>query len=251
MSSPDKKIVLVTGGGSGIGRASAFAFAKTGALVVIVDRSEKEGLLTEKKIVENGGEARFFQADVSKEAEVSSVISEIITSYGTLTAAHNNAGIAGARKPLISLEEKEWDRVLDINLKGVWLCLKHEIRAMMNLGIKGSIVNTASTWAFVGAPTAGAYVASKHGVLGLTRTAALEYASQGIRVNAVCPGATRTHLLRLETNPEKEQRLVQAHPLGRIASPDEIAAAAVWLCSDAASFVTGQCLTVDGGFLAQ
>ncbi len=251
MTSPSHKVALVTGGGSGIGEASAFAFARRGMAVAILDKSGERGSATARDIREGGGTACFLPADVSKEDEVADAVSEIIKTYGALHAAHNNAGIPGERKPLTDLEEEEWETVLSINLKGVWLCMKHEIRVMLEHEVKGAIVNTASTWSFVGAPSAAAYVASKHGILGLTRTAALEYATKGIRVNAVCPGATRTPLLRLETQTERERELIASHPMGRLAAPSEIAEAVVWLCSEAASFVTGQCLIVDGGFLAR
>ena len=251
MMNPPRKVALVTGGGSGIGEASALAFAKRGIAVAILDKSEEKGAATARKISENGGTACFLAADVSKENEIVAAVNEIVKTYGPLHVAHNNAGIPGERRPITELGEKEWEEVLSINLKGVWLCMKHEIRTMLQHGVRGAIVNTASTWSFVGAPTAAAYVASKHGILGLTRTAALEYASKGIRVNAVCPGATRTPLLKLETQTGRERELIDSHPLGRLAMPSEIAEAVVWLCSSAASFVTGQCLVVDGGFLAQ
>ena len=245
------KVALITGAGSGIGKAAALLFAKDGAKVIAVDKTAKSGRETVKAITEKKGEAIFVLADLSKQKEVKNAIDEAIKAFGRIDFAHNNAGIGGIRKSIVELEENEWDEVINANLKSVWLCMKHELRVMLERNIKGTIVNTASTWSFVGAPMAGAYVASKHGILGLTKTAALEYASRGIRINAVCPGATQTPLLRLDSQPEREAKLARTHPLGRLGKPDEIAAAVVWLCSGAASFITGQGLVVDGGFLAQ
>lgn len=243
-------VTLVTGAGAGIGRASARAFAQYGSMVVVSDIMAESGQETVRMIRETGGQAIFLRADVSKEAEVKRLINTVAETYGRIDFAHNNAGIAGIRASLTQLTEDDWERIINVNLKGVWLCMKFEIPQMLSQG-KGAIVNTASTWGFVGAPTACAYVASKHGIIGLTKTAALEYAKNNIRVNAVCPGATRTSLLNFKTQPQREEELIAVHPLGRIGEPEEVAEAVIWLCSDSASFVTGHSLIVDGGFLAQ
>ena len=248
------KVALVTGGASGIGRATALTFAREGAKLVIADMNEDGGQQTVQMITENGGEAIFVQVDVSKAVEVEAMISTTVETYGRLDCAHNNAGIGSRpRAPLHECSEETWDRVLAINLKGVWLCMKYEILQMLKLG-SGTIVNTASIMGLVGSWSgSGAYNASKHGVVGLTKTAALEYAKVGLRVNAVCPGYIRTPLLAetLTRQPEMEAQIVARHPVGRMGRPEEIAEAVVWLCSDAASFVTGHTMTVDGGYVAQ
>ena len=205
-------------------------------------------------ITENGGEATFVQVDVTQATAVEAMISATVQTYGRLDCAHNNAGIGSRpRVRLHELPEASWDRVLDINLKGVWLCMKYEIMQMLAQG-GGAIVNTASIMGLVGSwSRSGAYNASKHGVVGLTKTAALEYATAGIRVNCVCPGYIRTPLIAeaLTSHPEMEAQIVARHPIGRMGQPEEIAAAVIWLCSDAASFVTGHTMTVDGGYVAQ
>jgi NAD(P)-dependent dehydrogenase (short-subunit alcohol dehydrogenase family) len=248
------KVALVTGGASGIGRATALTFAREGAKLVIADMNEDGGHQTVHMIQENGGEATFVQVDVSNTTAVEAMISKTVETYGRLDCAHNNAGIGSRpRAPLHECTEETWDRVLGINLKGVWLCMKYEIIQMLKQG-GGTIVNTASIMGLVGSWTgSGAYNASKHGVVGLTKTAALEYATSGIRVNAVCPGYIRTPLLEatLTSRPEMEEQIVARHPVGRVGQPEEIAEAVVWLCSDAASFVTGHTMTVDGGYMAQ
>ena len=248
------KVALVTGGASGIGRATALTFAREGAKLVIADTNEEGGHQTVHMITENGGEATFVQVDVSKAVEVEAMISTTVETYGRLDCAHNNAGIGSRpRAPLHECSEETWDRVLAINLKGVWLCMKYEIIQMLTQG-SGTIVNTASIMGLVGSWSgSGAYNASKHGVVGLTKTAALEYAKVGLRVNAVCPGYIRTPLLAetLTRQPEMEAQIVARHPVGRMGRPEEIAEAVVWLCSDAASFVTGHTMTVDGGYVAQ
>ena len=248
------KVALVTGGASGIGRATALTFAREGAKLVIADMHEEGGQQTVHMIRENGGNAIFVQVDVSKAAEVEAMISTTVETYGRLDCAHNNAGIGSRpRAPLHECTEETWDRVLSINLKGVWVCMKYEIIQMLNQG-SGSIVNTASIMGLVGSWSGtAAYNASKHGVVGLTKTAALEYATAGIRVNAVCPGYIHTPLIQeaLTSNPALEAQIVARHPVGRMGKPEEIAEAVVWLCSDAASFVTGHTMTVDGGYVAQ
>jgi NAD(P)-dependent dehydrogenase (short-subunit alcohol dehydrogenase family) len=248
------KAALVTGGASGIGRATALTFAREGAQLIIADMHEAGGQQTVHMITENGGDAIFVQVDVSHATEVETMISKTVATYGRLDYAHNNAGIGSRpRAPLHECSEETWDCVLGINLKGVWLCMKYEIIQMLTQG-GGSIVNTASIMGLVGSWSGtSAYNASKHGVVGLTKTAALEYAKSGIRVNAVCPGYIRTPLLEstLTSRPEMEEQIVSRHPVGRMGRPEEIAEAVVWLCSDAASFVTGHTMTVDGGYVAQ
>jgi NAD(P)-dependent dehydrogenase (short-subunit alcohol dehydrogenase family) len=250
----DGKVALVTGGASGIGRATALTFAREGAKLVIADMNAEGGQQTVHMITENCGEATFVQVDVSQAREVEAMISKAVETYGRLDCAHNNAGIGSRpRAPLHECTEGTWDRVLAINLKGVWLCMKHEIIQMLKQG-SGTIVNTASIMGLVGSWSGtAAYNASKHGVVGLTKTAALEYATSGIRVNAVCPGYIQTPLIEeaLTSNPALEAQIVARHPVGRMGKPEEIAEAVVWLCSDAASFVTGHTMTVDGGYVAQ
>jgi NAD(P)-dependent dehydrogenase (short-subunit alcohol dehydrogenase family) len=248
------KVALVTGGASGIGRATALTFAREGAKVVIGDMNAEGARQTVHIITESGGEATFVQVDVTQATEVEAMISKTVETYGRLDCAHNNAGIAGRmRAPLHECPEDVWDHVLNINLKGVWLCMKYEIIQMLQQG-GGSIVNTASIMGLVGSWSGtSAYNASKHGVVGLTKTAALEYAKLGIRINAVCPGYIRTPLIEnaLLSRPEMEEQIILRHPVGRMGRPEEIAEAVVWLCSDAASFVTGHTMTVDGGYVAQ
>jgi NAD(P)-dependent dehydrogenase (short-subunit alcohol dehydrogenase family) len=250
----DGKVALVTGGASGIGRATALALAREGAKLIIADINDDGGQQTVHMIAEQGGDATFVQVDVTQAREVEAMISTTVETYGRLDCAHNNAGIGSRPRVLLhELPEESWDRVLSINLKGVWLCMKYEIIQMRKQG-GGAIVNTASIMGLVGSwSRSGAYNASKHGVVGLTKTAALEYATSGIRVNAVCPGYIRTPLIEeaLTSNPEMEAEIVARHPIGRMGHPEEIAEAVVWLCSDAASFVTGHTMTVDGGYVAQ
>jgi NAD(P)-dependent dehydrogenase (short-subunit alcohol dehydrogenase family) len=248
------KVALVTGGASGIGRATALTFAREGAKLIIADLNEDGGHQTVHMITEQGGDATFVHVDVTQAQAVEALISKAVETYGRLDCAHNNAGIGSRPRVLLhELAEESWDRVIDINLKGVWLCMKYEIIQMLTQG-GGTIVNTASIMGLVGSwSRSGAYNASKHGVVGLTKTAALEYATAGIRVNAVCPGYIRTPLLEslLTNQPEMEAQIVVRHPVGRMGKPEEIAEAVLWLCSDAASFVTGHTMTVDGGYVAQ
>ncbi len=246
------KVALVTGGASGIGRTTALLFAKSGAKVVIGDITAKRGEETAMMIRKAGGEAIFVKADISKTSEVEALINTSIYSYGGLDFACNNAGIEGETALLAECSEENWDRTINVNLKGVWLCLKFEIPLMVNRG-GGSIVNIASTMGIVAHEGIAPYVAGKHGVIGLTKAAALEYANAGIRVNAVCPGVTRTNIVErlMKEHPEVTDRLKAATPLGRLALPEEIANAVLWLCSDSSSFVTGQTVVVDGGFTVQ
>jgi NAD(P)-dependent dehydrogenase (short-subunit alcohol dehydrogenase family) len=250
----DGKVALVTGGASGIGRASALAFAREGAKLVIADMNVDGGNQTVHMITENGGEATFVPVDVTSAAQIEAMISKTVETYGKLDSAFNNAGTEGTTMvSTIDYQEEDWNRVLSINLTGVWLCMKYEITQMLKQG-GGAIVNTASVAGLVGSRGAGsAYAASKHGVVGLTKTAALEYAKQGIRVNCVCPGVIRTPMMErmLTRTPALEQQYMAAEPIGRLGRPEEIAESVVWLCSDAASFVTGHTMTVDGGMVAQ
>lgn len=248
------KVALVTGAGSGIGRATALAFSREGAKVVVSDVAVDGGDETVRLIKQAGGDAIFVKADVSQEADVEALVKKAVQTYGRLDCAHNNAGVPGPNKMTVDITEEKWNRVIAINLTGVWYCLKYEIAQMLKNG-GGAIVNTSSDAGLVGLRRGAAYVASKHGVIGLTKTAALEYAKAGIRVNAVCPGPIDTPMLRGPAGGEQSSRfidkMVAAQPGGRLGKPEEIAEAAVWLCSDAASFVTGHALPVDGGYMAQ
>ena len=245
------KVGLVTGGTSGIGRDTAVLFAKAGAKVVVAGRRELEGNETIELVRAAGGDGLFVKADVSKASEVETLIRKAVERFGRLDVAFNNAGIEGVWVPIIRQSEEDWDRTIDINLKGVWLCLKYEIRQMLKQGGGGSIVNMASITGLVGSAGAAAYSASKHGVMGLTKVAALENARNGIRINAVCPAAIETPMAeRIFGAPEVHKYVLSCHPIGRFGRPTEIAEAVVWMCSGRASFMTGQSLVLDGGFLA-
>jgi NAD(P)-dependent dehydrogenase (short-subunit alcohol dehydrogenase family) len=225
---------------------------REGAKVVVADVIVEGGEETVNLVTQAGGEAIFVKADVSTAAEVEALVAQAVQTYGRLDCAHNNAGIEGPRAATVEYADEMWDRVIAINLKGVWLCMKYEIPQMLKNG-GGAIVNTASIAGLVGFPRVSAYVASKHGVVGLTKTAALEYAKSGVRVNAVCPGAIDTPMMGRITGhrPQRAERMAAAEPVGRMGRPEEIAEAVVWLCSEAASFVTGHVMAVDGGMTAQ
>jgi NAD(P)-dependent dehydrogenase (short-subunit alcohol dehydrogenase family) len=245
------KVALVTGGTSGIGREAAVLFAKTGARVVVAGRREPEGKETVEIVRAAGGDCLFVKTDVSRASEVEALIQTTTERFGRLDIAFNNAGVEGVWAPITRQSEEDWDRTIDINLKGVWLSLKYEIRQMLKQGGSGAIVNMASITGMVGAVGAAAYSASKHGVIGLTQTAALENAKSGIRINAVCPGFTETPMAdRVLRVPAIHKYVLSCHPIGRLGRPMEIAEAVVWMCSDRASFMTGQSLVLDGGFLA-
>jgi NAD(P)-dependent dehydrogenase (short-subunit alcohol dehydrogenase family) len=245
------KVGLVTGGTSGIGRETAVLFAKAGAKVVVAGRREPEGMETIELVLAAGGDGLFVKTDVSKASEVDALIQKVVERFGRLDLAFHNAGIEGLWVPIIRQSEEDWDRTIDINLKGVWLCLKYEIRQMLKQGSGGAIVNMASIAGLVGSAGAAAYSASKHGVMGLTKAAALETAKNGIRINAVCPAVVETPMAdRLFGAPAVHKFVLNSHPIGRFGRPAEIAEAVVWMCSDRASFMTGQSLVLDGGFLA-
>jgi NAD(P)-dependent dehydrogenase (short-subunit alcohol dehydrogenase family) len=246
------KVLLVTGGASGIGRAAALLFARQGARAVAIADVDQQGLAVAGQVEEAGAAALFLPCDVADARQVEAMVAEVAARFGRLDGAFNNAGIEGATARTADYREEDWDRVLAVNLKGVWLCMKYELRQMLAQG-GGAIVNTASVAGMVGWRGAPAYTAAKQGVVALTRTAALEYARAGIRVNAVCPGVVRTPMLRrvLRGEVELEARFTALEPLGRFAEPEEVAAAAAWLLSDAASYVTGHCLVVDGGLTVQ
>lgn len=245
-----EQVALVTGAGSGIGRAAALAFARDGARVVASCIDAENGEETARLIRETGREAQFVLADVASAAEVERAVRLAIERHGRLDFAFNNAGIEGVMASTADCTEENWDRTLTTNLKGVWLCMKYELKYMLEAGC-GAIVNCSSVAGLVGFQQLPAYVASKHGIVGLTRTAALEYAKQGIRVNAVCPGVIHTAMVDRILNEHPDMPLVAGEPIGRMGTPDEVAAAVIWLCSDSASFVTGQALAVDGGWVAQ
>jgi NAD(P)-dependent dehydrogenase (short-subunit alcohol dehydrogenase family) len=245
------KVGLITGGTSGIGRETAVLFAKAGVKVVVAGRREKEGKETADLVRAAGGEGLFVKTDVSKASEVDALVQTAVDKFGRLDVAFNNAGIEGVWVPIIRQTEEDFDRTININLKGVWLCLKSEIRQMLKQGGGGSIVNMASITGLVGSAGAAAYSASKHGVVGLTKAAALETARSGIRINAVCPAAVETAMSdRIFGAPAVHKYVLSCHPIGRFGKASEIAEAVVWMCSDRASFMTGQSLVLDGGFLA-
>jgi NAD(P)-dependent dehydrogenase (short-subunit alcohol dehydrogenase family) len=241
------QVSLVTGAGSGIGRATAIALASEGAKVVVSDVMET-GKETVREIREKGGEAEFFRADVSKAKEVADLVNYVVQTFGRLDCAHNNAGIeGGAPASVVEMSEEQWDRVISVNLKGVFLSMKYEIPHMIRQG-GGSIVNTASVAGLLALPGNVAYDASKHGVLGLTKTAAVEFAKSNVRVNAVCPGWIDTPMVRraISMDPTLE-RAINAAPVGRIGRPQEVAQVVVFLCSDRSSFINGEAIVVDGG----
>ena len=246
----ENKVAIVTGGSFGIGKAAAIAFAKRGAKVVIADWVEDNETIN--IIQSSGGDAIFVKCDVSDDASVKVMVEKTITQYGRLDYAFNNAGVEGFSAPIHQCTNENWERTIGVNLKGVWLCMKYEIPLMLQQG-KGAIVNNASIAGLVGFPNIPAYVASKHGIIGLTKNAALEYAKLGIRANAVCPGVIKTPMIDRFTgkNKEVEKQFETMEPVGRLGEPEEVAEAVVWLCSEASSFITGDAIPVDGGWVAQ
>jgi NAD(P)-dependent dehydrogenase (short-subunit alcohol dehydrogenase family) len=246
------KVALVTGAGSGIGRSSALIFAREGASVVAADLVLETAEEAAELIRSSGGAAIAVRCDVRRDEDVRALVATAVEAFGGLDVAHNNAGMTHTQMLAADILEEEFDRSIAINLKGVWLCMKHEIPHMLERG-GGAIVNAGSTAAVVGLPKFAAYTATKHGVVGLTKAAALDYAPHGIRVNVVSPGATRTPMMlkAMAENPEREAFIRSGIPFGRMAEPEEVAETAVWLCSDRASFITGQVLQVDGGIVAK
>jgi NAD(P)-dependent dehydrogenase (short-subunit alcohol dehydrogenase family) len=244
------KVALVTGGSYGIGRAAAIAFAQRGAKVVIADIDIKNGEETIRRIKEVGGEAIFVRTDVSQAKEVEALINKTVETYGRLDYAFNNVGIHGEFISIVDFSEDDWNHIIDVNLKSVWLCMKYEIPQMLIQG-GGAIVNTSSAAGLIGAPSNPAYPASKHGVVGITKSTALEYARTGIRVNCVCPGPIRTgmHESLVATSPDIVKAMGNKVPMGRIGEPEEVVGAVMWLCSESASFVTGHALPIDGGIV--
>jgi len=247
------KVTLVTGAASGIGRAAAIAFAREGAKVLVADMIEDAGRETVKLVNDAGGEAAFFKCDVARAADAAALVAIAVKTFGRLDGAFNNAGVAGKIARTADDTEENFDHIMAVNLRGVWLCMKYEIQQMVKQGQRGAIVNTASAAGLVGSHGMPAYTASKHGVIGLTKTAALEYARIAIRVNAVCPGVIDTAMVAgmVSANPRLKDRLVGVEPIARMGKPSEIAEAVTWLLSDAASFVTGAAIPVDGGLIAQ
>jgi NAD(P)-dependent dehydrogenase (short-subunit alcohol dehydrogenase family) len=244
------KVALITGGTTGIGRDTAVLFAKEGAKVVFTGRREKEGNETLNLVRAAGGNGLFLKSDVAKTSDIQSMVQKTVEKYGRLDIAFNNAGVEGAWIPIADQTEENWDYVHNINLKGLWLCLKYEIQQMMKQGSGGAIVNMSSVAGLMGYAGASVYVASKHGVIGLTKCAAIECASAKIRVNAVCPAVIETEMAaRAFADPEVSKFVLSQHPLGRFGKGIEVAEAVLWLCSDKSSFTTGQYVAIDGGLL--
>ena len=247
------KSALITGGGGGIGRATALAFAREGARVAVADANVDSAQQTVALVNAAGGQAMSLGGDVTDSAAVQAMIAAVVAAYGRIDCAFNNAGIAGFQVDASGKKTHEWadasfDRMIGVNLKGVWLCMKHELVQMLAQG-GGSIVNTGSIAGLIGLPTSSAYVAAKHGVLGLTKTAALEYAANSIRVNAVCPGYIETNMTA-DTMRRRGEQILSMVPFRRMGKPEEIAEMVLWLSSDRASYVSGACYNVDGGYMA-
>lgn len=247
------KVAIITGAASGIGRDAAIAFSAQGAAVVVSDVNESKLQETTDIIEKKGGDVIAIVSDVSREEDVEEMIGQTMQKFGRLDVACNNAGVGGELAPTADYTVEEWDRVININLRGQWLCMKYQIPAMLKID-GGSIVNITSILGKVGFANAPAYVAAKHGLVGLTKAAAIEYSAQGIRVNAIAPAFIETPMLEdagLTTDPDIKKSLVDLHPIGRLGKPEEVADAIVWLASDEASFITGHTLLVDGGYTAR
>jgi NAD(P)-dependent dehydrogenase (short-subunit alcohol dehydrogenase family) len=248
----DGKVALVTGSGAGIGAVTARAFARAGAAVVVTDVDVEGGKTTVEAIRSDGGQAEFFAADVTDAEAVKALVRFAVDTYGGLHFAHNNAGVLGESARLTDSDDETWFRTIQINLNAIYLGMKHQIPAILDSG-GGAVVNTSSYAGLVAVPFASAYVASKHGVIGLTKAAAVEFGKKGVRVNAVCPGSARTkmNIERVAGNPAIEKAMTDVSPMKRFVEPEEVASAVLWLCSEDASFVNGHALAVDGGALAQ
>lgn len=247
----ENKVALITGAGSGLGKSTAHAFAKEGTKVFISDIDPTAGNATANEIRKLNGDVTFMECDVTNPLEIEALVSKTLDTYESLDFAFNNAGIAGPRANIDSYPQSGWDQVIKVNLTSVFLCMQYELRVMVEAG-HGVIVNTSSVAGLVGLPTAVSYTAAKFGVVGLTKTAALEYAEKGIRVNAISPGWTRTGMIdHLIKTPDLEANIGSRHPMNRLAEPAEIAEAVIWLCSESASFITGVVLPVDGGYVAK
>ncbi|MBC6990556.1 SDR family NAD(P)-dependent oxidoreductase [Hymenobacter sp. BT491] len=249
----ENQVVIITGASSGIGKAAAVAFAQAGAHVVVADVIEEAGQALAQQLSASGPRSLFVACDVASPASVQRLVQQTLSTFGRLDVAINNAGVGGASALSADYPDEEWQRVIGINLSGVWYCQKYELQAMVAAG-RGVIINMASILGKVGFAGASAYVAAKHGLIGLTETAALEYGPQGIRINAVCPGFIETPMLTkagIEDNQQLHDQIAAKHALQRMGKPEEITGALLWLASDQASFVTGQAIVVDGGYLAQ
>lgn len=249
----EDKVAMVTGAGSGIGRSVALAFAASGARLIVADVVSETGEETTRMIHNNGGKAFFVKTDVAQAREVERMVAAAVESFGRLDFACNNAGIEGVLAETADYPEEIWRKVLEVNLVGAWLCLKYQIPQMLRQG-GGSIVNMSSILGQVGMANASAYVASKHGLIGLTKAAAIEYATRNIRVNAICPGFIETPMIArggIRPGTEFYDAIRSMHAMKRLGNPDEVAGVALWLCSEAASFVTGEAILVDGGYVAQ
>lgn len=250
MGDLQNKVAIITGATSGIGLEAAVLFAEQGAKVAIAGRREKEGVETLDLVRKAGGDGLFLKTDVSKAADVEALVKKTVEKFGRVDVAFNNAGIEGDWLPLTEFTEKQWDDVIDINVKGVWLCLKYQILQMLKQGDGGAIVNMSSVAGLMGSATAAHYSASKHAVIGLTRSAAMEYAQQQIRVNAICPAVIETPMgERAFPTAEAKKYALSLHPIGRFGKPREVAEAVLFMCSDKAAFMTGHYIVLDGGFL--
>jgi len=247
----ENKVVIITGAASGIGRATAQIYAREGARVIIADINEKGGEETLSMINKQGHQGLFVRTDMTVETDVKTLVDRAMNAHGRLDAAFNNAGIEGMQALSADMPTAEFDKIIAVNLKGVFLCMKYQIRQMLTQG-GGAIVNTASDAGLIGVKNLGQYSAAKHAVIGLTKSAALDYATKKIRVNAVCPGPIRTPMLMrvFEENPRVAEAMIAAQPVKRLGEPSEIADAAVYLCSESASYITGHALPVDGGYMA-